>query len=122
LIELGSGAGDEIFHGGGDQHFTGSGLSRDPRADVDREAGDLFADEFALASVQSCTDFEPKRTERFRNRVGTADRSDGAVEGGEESVAGGVDFSPAEATEVSTDERVVLLHECAPAGVAKLGK
>ena len=44
----------------------GPGLRGDPRADVHGDAGELVADDLALAGVDACADLEPELRARRR--------------------------------------------------------
>ena len=92
----------------------GLGLGRNAGSDVDRDPGDLLADDLALAGVQAGADLEPELAYGGSDRLRAADCSDRPVEGGEEPVAGRVDLATAEAAELLADERVVAF-DAAPA-------
>ena len=92
-----------------------------PRADVHREPADPLAPHLHLTGVHAGADRDPDARERVTDRAGAADRATGSVEGGEEPVAGGVDLAPAEPGQLLAHDRVVLVEERAPPGVAELG-
>jgi hypothetical protein len=62
VLELETGAGDEILHGSGDEHFARSRRSRDTGSDVNCDARDLLADDLALAGMDAGPDFESELT------------------------------------------------------------
>jgi hypothetical protein len=72
-------SGDEVSDGGGDEHFTGACFGCDAGADVDCEARELSADEFALAGMQAASDLEVELSARVPDCVCAADRSDWPV-------------------------------------------
>ena len=53
IFKIDSGARDEILNGSGNKHTSGLSLRHDPRADVDRDAADIVAHQFAFAGVHS---------------------------------------------------------------------
>ena len=119
VLELQIGAGNEVFDGRGGQYLAGACLRCNPGADIDGNAGDLLADQFALANVQAGADLEPELlTDRASDRVGAADCPDRAVEGRKEAVTCRVDLASAEAAELLTNECMMALYEFAPACVA----
>ena len=79
----------------GDEHLVGGG-SGDTRPDMDGDPRDLVAEQLALAGVKAGPELEPQVVRAVADRHGTADRAGGAVEGGEEPVASGVDLATAE--------------------------
>src|SRR5205823_5348434 len=94
--------------------------SRDARADVHRESGELVPHELAFPCVEACTYLEPEFPHPGADRLRAADRANRAVELGEESIAGRVDLLAPEARQLLPHERVVALDELAPACVAEL--
>ena len=65
-------------------------------------------------------DLEAERAHAGADRARGADGPGGAVEGGQEAVARGVDLAPAEPRELLAHQRVVRLEQVAPAPVAQL--
>jgi len=101
VLEADAGACDEVFDGVRDQDFAWDGGGGDTGADVNRDAADLFADDFALARVQAAPDFEPERAQLVVNPARAADGAGWPVEGGEEPVARAVDLPPPEPRELA---------------------
>src|SRR3954451_23691815 len=60
IIELDTRADDQVLHGGGDEDLSGSGGGRNPLADVDGDAGDVIAPDFALTGVEAGADLDAK--------------------------------------------------------------
>jgi hypothetical protein len=119
IVEGDSGATDEILNGARDEDFAAVGCGCDACAGVDGDSGWLNADELALARMDAHPDVELEIAQAAANRVGAADGARRAVEGREEAVASGVDFTPAVASDLSTDNAVVLRQEIAPGAVAE---
>ena len=53
VIEAQSGAYDQVLDGARHQHLAGVGERRDPRADMNGDAANIVADDFALAGMES---------------------------------------------------------------------
>jgi hypothetical protein len=119
VVEPDAGAGDQVPYRARHQHLVGNRLRGDPGAGVDRDAADLAADHLALARVHPGSDGDPERPDLVEDRPSAADGARGAVEAREEAVAGRVDLAPAEAHELAAGDRVVAVHEVAPAPVAE---
>src|SRR3989442_11513805 len=93
VLELEARAGDKILDRLRDEHLSRRGLYGDPRADVHGHAGQLLPDPLAFAGVQPRPDLQAELVQGRPDRVGTADRADGAVERGKETVTGRVDLT-----------------------------
>src|SRR6266581_7910579 len=120
VVEGETGAGNEVFDGAGDEYLAWLGCSGYPGPDRDCDAGHFAIRDLALACVQASTNLDPKLTYGRCDRLCALDRARGAVEAGEESVAGGVHLGATEAGELPADRAVVLVEEVAPAAVAEL--
>jgi hypothetical protein len=72
--------------------------------------------------VQARTNLEAEEADGLHDRSRATNSTRRAVEGGEEAVACGVDFVPAEAPELATHGRVVLFEQVAPPAVGELGR
>ena len=93
-LELDARAGDEVFDGARDEHLARACLRRHARPSVDGDAGDLVADELALARVHADPDLKAQRCHRLDDRLGAACRERRPVERCEEPVAGCIDLPP----------------------------
>src|SRR4051794_8881776 len=82
-------------------------------------AADVVVDELDLAGVHANPDVELECLDAIADRGRAAQRSDCALEGGNEPVTGCVDLVSAEALEERTDESVVLGEELPPAHIAE---
>ncbi len=100
-------SGDQVADRLRDEDFIGFGVGGDAGADVDGEAGDLVVVEFTFADVDADSRFEAERSDAVDDRLSRADRACWPVKAREESVAGGVPFVSAVATELSSNYRVV---------------
>jgi hypothetical protein len=86
---------------------------------VNGETSDIVADQFYLASVHPGANREPECGDRLPNRAGAANRAGGAVENGQESIAGRLNLASTEAVELAARLMVVLEEHLAPGGVAQ---
>ena len=93
-----------------------SGERRDPRADVDREPGDVVRLHLDLAGVDARPDLEPELADRVADRERAADRPRRAVECREEPVAGRLDLVAAEPLELPPGHPVMLVEQRAASG------
>jgi hypothetical protein len=75
---------------------------------VDGEAGDLVPEELDLTGVKPGAHLEPEGPHAVAHGAGAADSARGAVEGGQEAIARGVDLTAAEPAELAPDDGVVL--------------
>ena len=110
IAEVDSGTGDEILDRRRDENFSWLCEPSNTSADRDGDAGDLVIVELALARVEAGAHLKTECAYSLNDRFGTADRSRGAVEAGEEAVTGGVHLLAAVADEVAPDERVVAFE------------
>ena len=60
ILKMDSGARDQILHCSGNEHITRLGLRHDPRADVDGDAADIVAHQFAFAGVHTRAHIDPE--------------------------------------------------------------
>src|SRR5439155_24751591 len=97
-------------------------LRHDPRRDVDGDAADVVAHEFALSGVNAGADLDPQRFRVSAQRLGAADRVRGSVERGAMAVAGALDDGSAEAFGEALGDFTEPLQERAPAVVAHRGR
>ena len=74
-----------------------------------------------LARMEPGADLDAEPANRVADRAGAPDRTRGAVEGGQEAVAGDPDLLATEPLKPVSDKRVVLAQESSPAPVAELG-
>ena len=109
-------AGHQIGDGAGDKHFAGLGRSRHPRADVDRDAGQLPTDRLDLPGVQANPDFDAQGADRIAHRARATDRAGGTGEGREEAITSGVDLAAAESIQLRPENRVVSVQQRVASG------
>src|SRR3954467_10601815 len=93
LVEFNSGTGNQIDNRARYEDLAAGRVRRDTRAGVDGYATDLAVDQLTLTRVKSDPYFDLDLPESGTNRFGAPDRARRAVKGGEESVAGGIDFA-----------------------------
>src|SRR5215211_3599369 len=122
VLEVDTRAGGEVPDDAGDQYLAGSGLRRDPGADVDRDAFHSAADELNLAGVNAGADFEAELGDGIDRAMSAGDGPRRTVEGGEESVAGAANLPAAVAGKLGADGGVVGVQQGAPAAVTELGR
>src|ERR1700720_1059601 len=72
----------QVLDGARHQHLARTGERRDARADVNRNTADIVADHFALAGMESGTDFDPERPDLLGDCTGAAHAARWTVEGG----------------------------------------
>ena len=121
LLETYAGAGNEVSDRTGHQDLSGPSQSRNSGADVDGNAAHLVADDFALASVETRAYTNSERFDAGRYGLGAAYGTCWAVEGGEEAIAGRVNFPAAEAGELASRKGVVLAEQLAPLPIPERG-
>jgi hypothetical protein len=92
VVEGDARAGDEVLDRARDQHFIGIGCGGDTRGDMDGEASEVVAADLAFSGVEPDANFDPEPLSGLNDRVGAANGPGGTVEGGYETVTGGVDF------------------------------
>jgi hypothetical protein len=121
IFELDARACDQVFHGGGHEHFSRPGECGRPRTDVYGDPAHMVSGELDLSRVQPAADMKTERLHAHGDRMGASDCACWAVEGREKAIARGVHLSAAAAFQLSADNRVVTLQEVAPCAVAELG-
>src|SRR5574342_733614 len=114
LFETDAGARDEVLDGAGDEDFACSGERGDPGADVDGDASDLVADDLALPRVKPRASLDAERQNASADRFGAANGPRGTIEGGEETVAGGVHFAATKSDQLAAGERVEAVEQLVP--------
>jgi len=87
---------------------------------VDGNPGNVRVGYLDLTGVEAGTDTQAKLADRVPNGAPTGDGTSGAVEGSQEPVAHGLDFSASEAFELTTHEMTMALKERAPALISEL--
>ena len=92
---------------------------RDTCPGVHRNATHLVIDQLALARVQASADRYSQLTNRLDDCARTPDRPGWAVERGQETVTRSVNFSPAEASQLSSDDPMVITEQLSPLPVAE---
>ena len=120
VLEAEAGARNQVSDRLRDQDLGRGRKRRDPRADIHGDPSDLAADRLDLARVHPAAYLEPEVSNRFADRLCAPDAARGAVERGEEPVAGRVDLGPAEPAEERSNGAVMTFDEIAPAAVAEL--
>jgi hypothetical protein len=88
---------------------------------VNRNASDLFADQFALTCVQTSSDLDAKRSYTVGDRASTADCACGTVECGEKAIPRVIDLPTTEPHKFTAYYRMVFVEQFAPAAVANMG-
>src|SRR4051794_20658999 len=110
----------EVFDGLAHEHFGGTGEGADAGADGDGDAGDVVAVVFDFADVDAGADFDVELVDTCGDFLCAANGAGGPVEGGEESVAHGLDLVATKAGEFASHDRVVPLSDVLPYAVAEL--
>jgi hypothetical protein len=86
---------------------------------VHRYSREIVTDDLALPGVQTATDLEAERLNSLPDCAGTANRAGGAVEGRQETIAGGVDLAPAMLLQYLADFAMERPEQFAPRTIAK---
>src|SRR5262245_21933537 len=100
-------ASDEVLDSSGDENLAGAGGADDACADMNGEPRHLPFCEFTFTCVETRTELQPILAGGHDDRTRALDRPRRAVKGGEDAVAGGIDFFAAKACELASDELVV---------------
>src|SRR5262249_53081338 len=101
-----------------DEDFVGFGVRLYALGDVDGDAADVATAQLDLACVQPHPHLDANRAHRVADGTGTAHRSSRPVKGSQEPVAGGLDFSAAEAFQFGAGEAVVGHQQLRPSPIA----
>src|SRR2546428_4032572 len=96
VLELDPGAGHEVLHRAGNQRLPGRRGPCDPGRDMDRQAPDVIAADLAFPDVHAGTHLQADRSRRVLDRASALDRASGAIECGEDPVAGAFELASAE--------------------------
>ena len=75
-----AGTDDQVLHRAGDQNLTSTRVRKDPRTDMDGEAGDVRFHQFALTRVHTGPNLETKRPNRVADGERTTNRAGWSVE------------------------------------------
>ena len=118
VLELKPRPGYQIFDGARHEDLAGSGMGRDPRADVHRNTAQFRAYPLALARVQPSSDLDPQVMHRTPNRVRASDRPGWAIEGRQDAITNHVNLLSPIAVELPPHKGMIALQEIAPALVA----
>jgi hypothetical protein len=84
---------------------------------VNGHPADVVAHDLDLARVHPAAHLDPRVADRLLDRRSAAKSGDRTAEGGEESVAGGVDLGAAEPEQLGADEPVVIGQDLPPGSV-----
>src|SRR6187401_2675375 len=102
------------LHRAGDQDLARLSEGARSGADVHRQAGDGPALAFNLSGVQARPDLKSDLLDRVPDRARAPDRPGGPVEGGKESISGGIHLAAAEPVQQAPDAGVMLLEQESP--------
>jgi hypothetical protein len=120
--EADPGSDDKVFDGARDEHFSPLCGVGDASGDVHGESAEVAAPDLAFAAVESGTDLEPEGTHRLVDRYRATNRSRRAVEAGDETVTGRVDFSSPAAHELPSNDGVVAIEQLQPSLTPERGR
>src|SRR5215218_2261455 len=119
ILEADARARDDLLQCPRDQHLAPLCARGDSCPNQDRNATDLKLALLELAHVQAGARFEAERANALGNRARAGDPAARSIEGGEEAVAGGIEFLALVAGKLEAHERFVALLEVAPCAVTK---
>jgi len=109
----------DVLHRLRHEDLSGTGLRRDPCADVNGDPPELVADDLALTGVYPDAEVDPDLARGSHHRLRALDRHRGGVEGREEPITCGIDLSTTEAVQLGSHARVVHLEEIGPRPVSE---
>lgn len=116
-----TGSGDEISDCGGDEHLSCVGQTCHAGTDVHTDPRDIITDLLDLARMDAGPEFEPELADFPNDRLGALNGSGGTIERGKKAVAPGAHLDTAVASQVRSDDLVMILENRSPALVAQLG-
>ncbi len=111
-------AGHQIPHRSRDQDLTRAGLRGHTRPGVHDDSRQVLSLPLDLAGVDSAPNLQPQLPHRLADRPRAADRARRTLEGGEETIAGGVHLAAAEALDLPPHAGVMPLEQSMPAAIA----
>ena len=118
IVEADTGSGNEIDDGARHQHFAGCRGFADAMGKVNGDAGQVSAAPFDLAGVDPDPNIETDLARGVADRSPAADRTRGAIEGGEHAVAGGLTVQTREPTDLTIYRVVVTVEHGTPRPIA----
>ena len=118
--ELDARTSHQRWDGAGDEHLAGAGKGRDAGTDVDGQTGDVVASKFDLTGVNPGSYVNVQRLQGISDGQGAFDGATGAVEGGQEAIAGVVNLPAPESLELLSDRSVVAFEQVPPTSVPEL--
>jgi hypothetical protein len=121
VLERDPGSGNEVLDRARNENLARPCERRDAGADVHCESSHPLALDLAFTGMQADADADAQITDLLGDDAGTADRSCGAIECGEEAVSRGIDLVSPKAGELSADDAVVAVEYRGPGAVAQLG-
>jgi hypothetical protein len=92
----------------------------DALCDVDSDAGDVVSVTFNLAGAQPDAHLDAERSKLIAHRGPVANAASRSVEGGEEPVAGCIDFATSESCNLCSYEMVVDGEKLTPSAITSL--
>ena len=122
VAEAQAGAGHQVLYSARHQHLTGSSERGNARADVNGNAADIAVDHFAFTGVQTGANFDPERPDFLGDGASAAHAASRTIEGGENTIAGGLNFMAAKTRKVAPDCGEVIVEQPPPALVAEGGR
>jgi hypothetical protein len=88
-------------------------------SDMNGDTADVMAHELDRPAVESGADADVERRQRLRDHDCGVDGLPGPVEGGEEAVAGGLDFVATEVSQRGSYGSVVVVEHFQPAAISE---
>ena len=118
MLELESGARDRLDDRPRRQDVTCTSKSGDTGTDMHGDTTKIVTAYFALSGMDACSDLQTKMTSTLSHHLCTADGTRWAIETGQETIAGLLDFPAPEMTEAVPDHLVVSLQKLPPGLIA----
>jgi len=114
ILELNVGSCDQIHDGSRDQDLARLSESGDPGPDVHGDSGNSLIGHFHLARVNAGANLNAEFMNMTADAHCAPNRPSRPIEGGEETIASGVDFSSPKAGELMSHRTVMQFKEITP--------
>ena len=119
VLELETGARNEVLDGSRDENLARAGHPGNPRSDVHGDSCYLLSAHLALTRMDPGSNCETEFMRVGHDSLRAEDRPSGTIKGCEEPIACGVDLGAAEARELTTYGSPVPSEEFGPIAVAE---
>jgi hypothetical protein len=111
----------ELTHGAGDEDLIRCGGCLDTSGDMDPHPGDVIAAQLDLTRMDTRSNSQVEFPQDFLDCRRARNSSSGTIEDREKPVSGPSDEAATKTPKLTIDNMIVLIHEVAPASIAKGG-